>query len=63
MIVDGKYQRRGIGRLLMEHAIRRAREAGCHKVQLLSNKKRQEAHKFYEALGFEASAHGFRLYL
>ncbi len=63
LIVDGRYRRRHIGRLLMEYAIARAREAGCYKVQLLSNKKRREAHQFYQDLGFEASAHGFRLYL
>ena len=63
MVVEGKYHRRGVGRLLMEYAIARARQAGCYKVQLLSNKKRRQAHKFYRSLGFEASAHGFRLYL
>ena len=63
MIVDGRYRRRGTGRLLMKYAISQARKAGCYKVQLLSNKKRHEAHQFYEVLGFENSAHGFRLYL
>ncbi len=63
MIVDRHYRRRGIGKLLMEYTINRARQAGCYKVQLLSNKKRTEAHRFYESLGFETSAYGFRLYL
>jgi predicted N-acetyltransferase YhbS len=63
MIVDSKYRRRGIGKLLMKYVIARARQAGCYKVQFLSNKKRPQAHKFYRSLGFEASAHGFRLYL
>ena len=63
MVVDGRYHRRGIGRLLMEYAIACARQAGCYKVQLLSNKKRRQAHRFYRSLGFEASAHGFRCYL
>jgi len=63
MVVEQKYRRRGIGRLLMEYAIARARQAGCYKVQLLSNKKRHQAHRFYRSLGFEASAHGFRVYL
>lgn len=63
LVVDGKYRRRGIGRLLMEYAIEQARKAGCYKVQLLSNKKRHEAHQFYQTLGFETSAYGFRLYL
>lgn len=63
MVVDGKYLRKGIGRLLMEDAIARARKAGCYKVQLLSNKKRHQAHQFYRSLGFETSVYGFRLYL
>jgi predicted N-acetyltransferase YhbS len=62
MIVDSRYRRQGIGRLLLEHALNSAREAGCYKVQLLSNKKRTEAHIFYRASGFEESALGFRLY-
>ena len=63
VIVDGRYRRRGIGRQLMEYAINRSRQADCYKVQLLSNKKRRRAHKFYQELVFETSAHGFRLYL
>jgi N-acetylglutamate synthase-like GNAT family acetyltransferase len=62
MIVDGRYRRQGIGRLLLEYALYRSREAGCYKVQLLSNKKRHEAHIFYRSLGFEDSALGFRYY-
>lgn len=61
VVVDRRARRRGAGRALMEEAIRRAREAGCHRVQLLSNNRRTEAHAFYRALGFESSAQGFRL--
>ncbi len=63
MVVDPAHRRRGIGRLLTEYAIARAREAGCYKVQLLSNVKRGESHRFYKALGFKMSAYGFRMYL
>jgi predicted N-acetyltransferase YhbS len=63
LIVDGRYRRQGIGRLLLEYAVKRSREAGCYKVQLLSNKKRHEAHQFYHAMGFEDFALGLRLYL
>jgi N-acetylglutamate synthase-like GNAT family acetyltransferase len=63
MIVDGRYHRQGIGRLLMEYVLARCGEAGCYKVQLLSNKKRKEAHDFYRSLGFEDSAMGFRYYI
>jgi GNAT superfamily N-acetyltransferase len=63
LVVDPAHRRRGIGRLLMDYARERAREAGCYKIQLLSNTKRKEAHRFYKKLGFKTSAYGFRLYL
>jgi len=53
----------GIGRVLMEAAITRARELGCYRVQLTSNNARPAAHRFYVALGFEASHQGFKLIL
>jgi N-acetylglutamate synthase-like GNAT family acetyltransferase len=62
MVVDSACRRQGIGRLLIEKAFAISREAGCYKVQLLSNKKRLEAHRFYHSMGFEDSAVGFRLY-
>ena len=62
VIVDQRFQRKGLGKLLMEYAIGRAKEAGCYKIVLSSNKKRREAHRFYGALGFKALAHGFQLY-
>jgi GNAT superfamily N-acetyltransferase len=63
VVVDEKYRGRGIGKSIMEYIIARAREAGCYKIMLTSDKRRQPAHRFYQSLGFEASAHGFRLYL
>ncbi len=62
MVVDIHYRQQGIGRQLMEFALNRCREADCYKVQLLSHKKRLEAHQFYRDLGFEESALGFRYY-
>ncbi len=62
MVVDRAYRRQGIGRILIEQALIYCREAGCYKVQLLSNKKRHEAHQFYRTVGFEDSALGFRIY-
>lgn len=63
MVVDRRYHRQGIGFLLVDYAFTRARAAGCYKVQLLSNKKRLDAHNFYHTMGFEESALGFRRYL
>jgi GNAT superfamily N-acetyltransferase len=62
VIVDQKYRRQGIGKLLMDYAIARVKEAGCYRIGLSSDKRRKEAHRFYRSLGFEASSHGFRLY-
>jgi ribosomal protein S18 acetylase RimI-like enzyme len=63
VVVDNKCRRQGIGKLLMDYCINHSKEAGCYKIMLTSDNRRDEAHKFYESLGFEASAHGFRLYL
>ena len=63
MVVDESTRRKGIGKQLMDYAAARSKEAGCYKVQLLSDKRRNEAHQFYESLGYKATADGFRLYL
>jgi GNAT superfamily N-acetyltransferase len=63
VVVDHGERRAGVGRALMEEIVRRCRQADCYKIQLLSRKHRQSAHIFYESLGFQRSAEGFRLYL
>ncbi len=59
--VHPDFRNRGIGRVLMGHAVARARETGCYRVQLTSNNARPDAHRFYERLGFERSHQGFKL--
>ncbi|MFG2178293.1 GNAT family N-acetyltransferase [Streptomyces abikoensis] len=53
----------GLGRTLMTRATDRARARGCALVQLTSNKRREDAHRFYAALGFARSHDGFKLAL
>ena len=53
----------GIGHILMAAAVQRARDLGCYRVQLTSDNARPEAHRFYEALGFDPSHQGFKLKL
>ena len=53
VVVAPDRQGQGIGRQLMAHALQQAREAGCYKLALSSNAKRQAAHAFYESLGFQ----------
>jgi GNAT superfamily N-acetyltransferase len=53
----------GLGRELMKQAVDRARLRGCGLVQLTSSKRRTDAHRFYESLGFARSHEGFKLAL
>jgi len=53
----------GLGRRMFEWAIERARQGGCHVVQLTSDKRRPDALQFYAALGFAASHEGLKLHL
>jgi GNAT superfamily N-acetyltransferase len=52
-------QGRGVGRAMMEHARAECRAAGCYKMMLSSNVKREPAHRFYDALGFERHGYSF----
>lgn len=61
--VASQVRSRGIGRQLVEWAIDRARERGCHMVQLTTDKSRPEALRFYESMGFRASHEGLKLQL
>jgi GNAT superfamily N-acetyltransferase len=59
--VASDVRRGGIGEAMMRFAIDEARRRGCHRVQLTSNKRRVDAHRFYARLGFVASHEGFKL--
>ena len=50
-------QSKGVGKLMMEFALKYAKEKGCYKMSLSSNLRREKAHQFYESLGFKK--HGF----
>jgi GNAT superfamily N-acetyltransferase len=52
VVVTASRRGQGIGRFMMDHAKAKAREAGCYKLALSSNRKRTAAHAFYESLGF-----------
>lgn len=57
------HRSRGLGTEMIRWAIEQARERDCGMVQLTSNKKRLDAHRFYERLGFLKSHEGFKYYL
>lgn len=57
------HRSKGLGSQMIHWAIEQARERDCGMVQLTSNKKRLDAHRFYERLGFHKSHEGFKYYL
>lgn len=59
--VDPAWHGRGIGKLMMRHALALCGEKGCYKAALSSNLKRERAHAFYESLGFERHGYSFRV--
>jgi GNAT superfamily N-acetyltransferase len=59
--VDPAHQGQGIGRAMMQHALEECRRARCYKLTLSSNLRREAAHRFYDALGFERHGYSFRM--
>jgi GNAT superfamily N-acetyltransferase len=53
----------GIGRAMLLWGIEECRKRGCGLIQLTSDKRRSDAHAFYEALGFRATHEGYKLML
>jgi GNAT superfamily N-acetyltransferase len=61
--VTAEERARGVGRAMLEWAIEECRRRGCGLVQLTSDKRRIDAHRFYKRLGFEATHQGYKLAL
>lgn len=56
------FRGKGLGKIMFEWAINRAKEKGAHLLQLTTDKKRPSAIRFYENLGFTASHEGMKLH-
>ncbi|MFD2034666.1 GNAT family N-acetyltransferase [Belliella marina] len=52
----------GVGKKMFEWAINRAKERNAHLLQLTTDKKRPNAIKFYEDLGFKATHEGMKIH-
>ncbi|GAA1496361.1 GNAT family N-acetyltransferase [Paeniglutamicibacter kerguelensis] len=61
--VDERLRGNGLGTVMMEWAIAEGRRRGASLVQLTSDNTREDAHRFYERLGFAPSHVGFKLFL
>ena len=55
-------RRLGIGKIMFEWAINRAKARKAHLIQLTTDKKRTKAIKFYEKLGFKQSHEGMKIH-
>lgn len=59
VVVAADRRGQGIGRLMMQFAMRAAADADCYKLVLSSHLVREAAHRFYEGLGFRRHGYSF----
>lgn len=55
------YRNQGLGKAMIQEALKLSQQAGCYKLMLSSNLNRDRAHHFYESLGFEQHGWSFSL--
>jgi GNAT superfamily N-acetyltransferase len=64
VVVKSKFRGKGVGQQLMQHLETIARSRNCYYNMFVSAGHRTEAHKFYEAVGYELDlVQGFKKYL
>ncbi len=63
VVVDDAARGKGVGRLLNEVALERAREAGAATVDLTSRPSREAANRLYQRIGFEQRSTNVYRYL
>ncbi len=61
--VAASHRGSGLGQRMFEFAIAESRKRRCSLVQLTTDKTRDDAHRFYDRLGFVASHIGYKLKL
>ncbi|MFQ5621854.1 MAG: GNAT family N-acetyltransferase [Paracoccaceae bacterium] len=58
--VASGHRGKGIGEAMFSAAFERARSAGCEMIQLTTDRRRDDALRFYERMGFSASHWGMK---
>jgi GNAT superfamily N-acetyltransferase len=56
LVVTEQARRQGIGRSLVEAAEQAVLDRGCELIEVTTNRKRTDAHAFYERLGYEITS-------
>jgi GNAT superfamily N-acetyltransferase len=59
LIVAERARRQGVGRALLDEIEQKARERGCHRIELESGYKRAEAHHMYRQFGMRDDGKSF----
>jgi GNAT superfamily N-acetyltransferase len=59
LVVDAEVRGRGVGGAMMAAAEQWAAERGCILMEVTSNQRRVDAHRFYEGLGYEHTSFRF----
>jgi len=62
MIVTDAQQGKGYGKKLIEDVVQQVQMMGAASLEVTSNKRRKEAHAFYQAVGFRNSHEKFTIY-
>jgi len=63
LIVNKDYRNKGIGKLLLENAIKYAKDNDCEVIELTSILSNEKAHRFYENNGFKKHSYKYKQYL
>ncbi len=61
LIVSYKFRNNGIGKLLINNAIKYAKNNNCELIELTSNFSREKAHNFYIKNGFKKISYKFKM--
>ncbi len=56
VVTDPAFRRQGYARNVIIKAVELTREQNCYKVMLLSSSEREDAHRFYEKIGFDGTS-------
>ncbi|MEI6462243.1 MAG: GNAT family N-acetyltransferase [bacterium] len=59
LVVDKDFRGKGLGKKLLEYITQIAKEKNCYSIELHSNMKRLDAHRFYENNGFDKKSYYF----
>ena len=63
VVVSREYRRQGVGTQMMKSAVEICKAKSCYKAALSSNVNRENAHAFYESLGFKIHGYSFLIEL